>query len=235
MLRILRAFAWMRWRLLVNSLERTGARDTLERFSIAVEQIAPIITIALFFPTAMMLAALGLYAGYGMGTIESGGFAFSVFRYLLLAATALSIFGPIVLPSAEQTDAVRLLLLPIPTRVLYVAQAGATISDPWVLLVLPMVALFPAGLALAGALGTAALALVGGLVLLLIFMGLSFLTTMVVYLIVRDRRRGELVAFVFIILLPFIGLLPSMLDAQQRRAARHFAEGRAGSASRAQA
>jgi hypothetical protein len=220
MLRILRAFAWMRWRLLVNSLERTGARDTLERFSIAVEQVAPIITIALFFPTAMVLAALGLYAGYGVGTIESGGFAFTVFRYLLLGATVLSILGPIVLPSAEQTDAVRLLLLPIPTRALYVAQAAATISDPWVLLVLPMVALFPVGLALAGAPGTAALAMLGGLALLLTFMGLSFLTTMVVYLIVRDRRRGELVTFVFIILLPFIGLLPSLLDAQQRRAGR---------------
>jgi hypothetical protein len=220
MLRILRAFGWMRWRLLMNSIERTGARDTLERFSIAVDQIAPIITIALFFPTAMVLAALGLYAGYGMGTIESGGFAFTVFRYLLLGATVLSILGPIVLPSAEQSDAVRLLLLPIPTRVLYVAQAAATVSDPWVLLVLPMVALFPVGLALAGAPGTAALAVLGGLALLLTFMGLSFLTTMVVYLIVRDRRRGELVTFVFIILLPFIGLLPSLLDAQQRRASR---------------
>ena len=37
MLRILRAFAWLRWRMLINSLERTGARDMLERFSIAIE------------------------------------------------------------------------------------------------------------------------------------------------------------------------------------------------------
>ena len=135
MLRILRAFAWMRWRVLVNSLERTGARDTLERFSVAIEQVGPIITLALFFPTAMVLAALGFYAGYGMTSIESGGFAFTVFRYLLLTATALSILGPIMLPSAEQTDAVRLLLLPIPPRTLYVAQAAATVSDPWILLV----------------------------------------------------------------------------------------------------
>jgi hypothetical protein len=220
MLRILRAFAWMRWRILVNAIERTGPRDTLERFSIAIEQIGPIITLALFFPTAMILAALGFYAGYGMTSLESGGFAFTVFRYLLLAATVLSILGPITLPSAEQTDAVRLLLLPIPPRTLYVAQAAATITDPWILLVLPMVAAFPAGLALGGAPVTALVALVAGLFVILTFMGLSFLTTMVVYLIVRDRRRGELVAFVFILVLPFIGLLPSMLDAQHRRAAR---------------
>ena len=43
MLRTLRAFAWMRWRVLVNSLERTGARDRLERFSLAVDQLGPII------------------------------------------------------------------------------------------------------------------------------------------------------------------------------------------------
>ena len=33
MLRIFRAFVWMRWRVFINSLERTAARDTLERFS----------------------------------------------------------------------------------------------------------------------------------------------------------------------------------------------------------
>ena len=31
MLNILRAFAWLRWRMLINSLEKTGARDTVER------------------------------------------------------------------------------------------------------------------------------------------------------------------------------------------------------------
>ena len=46
MLRILRAFAWMRWRVLLNSLERTGARDTLERFSLAIEQLGPIVAVA---------------------------------------------------------------------------------------------------------------------------------------------------------------------------------------------
>ena len=34
----------------INSLERTGARDTLERFSLAVEQLGPIIALALLVP-----------------------------------------------------------------------------------------------------------------------------------------------------------------------------------------
>jgi len=42
MFRILRAFAWLRCRMLINSLENTSARDTVERFSIAIEKLGPI-------------------------------------------------------------------------------------------------------------------------------------------------------------------------------------------------
>ena len=66
MLRILRAFVWMRWRVLVNSLERTGARDPLERFSIAMEQIAPLMAIVLLVPSVLGAAGLGASAGYAL-------------------------------------------------------------------------------------------------------------------------------------------------------------------------
>ena len=32
----------MRWRALINSFERTNARDTIERFSLAIDRIGPI-------------------------------------------------------------------------------------------------------------------------------------------------------------------------------------------------
>ena len=48
--RIFRAFLWMRWRVLVNSLERTGARDTLERFSVAIGKLGPIMAMVLLDP-----------------------------------------------------------------------------------------------------------------------------------------------------------------------------------------
>jgi hypothetical protein len=213
----------MRWRVLVNSLERTGARDTFERFSIAIEEIGPIVTLALFLPSAVALAGLSGYAGYDLAVSASPGGTFTVLKYFLLGATILCLVGPILMPSAEQTSAVRLLLLPILARVLYAAQAFGTISDPWILLVLPVIFAFPLGLAAGGAFGTAAAALAAGLLLILVFMGLSILTTMIVHLIVRDRRRGELVALAFIVILPFIGLLPSLLDAQERRASRRGA------------
>ena len=67
MVRILRAFAWMRWRVLVNSLERTGARDTLERFSLALEQIGPLIALVLLVPSAVAGGGGGGRAGEPRG------------------------------------------------------------------------------------------------------------------------------------------------------------------------
>ena len=119
MIRILRAFVWLRWRTLLNSLERRSSRDTLERFSIAVEQLAPTIAAIVLLPSMIGLAGLAGYAGWTLARGEPQGFIFEAVRFLLLAACALAVAGPIMLPGGDRTNAVRLLLLPIPRGVLY--------------------------------------------------------------------------------------------------------------------
>ncbi len=144
MWRTLRAFAWMRWRVLMNSLERTAARDTIERFSLAVEQIGPLIAFGLLVPSALALAAIGGYAGYWLPSSERV-ITFDAIRLLLLVSSGLSIVGPILMPTLERTSAVRLLLLPIPRGTLYLSQASTTVSDPWIILVIPIVMAMPIG------------------------------------------------------------------------------------------
>ena len=209
MLRILRAFAWMRWRVLLNSLERTAARDTLQRLSLAVEQLGPLLAAALFIPSAAALAAI---AGYGVAT--SGArpvLPFELLRFVLLAAVALSVAGPLLLPATERTNAVRLLLLPIPRPVLYAAQAASALADPWILLAIPMVIVFPLGLVAGGAGAAALVSLLAGLVLIAVLVGLSSLSTLVLHLVMRDRRRGELLALGFVVVLPLVTILPGLL------------------------
>src|SRR5687767_9239102 len=140
----------MRWRVLMNSLERTGARDTLERLSIAVEQIGPLLAAAMFIPTTLFLGGFGGLVGY---TVATGGTAIpaQIARYMLLAAVGLSIVGPVLLPAVDRTNAVRLLLLPISRSQLYVAQCIAAIADPWILLSIPLLIFIPVGMAVAGA------------------------------------------------------------------------------------
>jgi hypothetical protein len=205
----------MRWRVLMNSLDRTGARDTLERFSLAIEQIGPMIAFGLLVPSSVGLAAIAAYAGYWLPSSDRV-LTFDALRFLLLAASALSIVGPILMPSLERTSSIRLLLLPIPRRTLYVAQAATALSDPWILLAIPVVAALPIGAALGGALSVATIALAAGVLLLLLLVGLSALSTLVLHLAVRDRRRGEWLALI-LMMLPMLFILPGMLEASRNR------------------
>jgi hypothetical protein len=219
MLRILRAFAWLRWRVLMNSLERTGARDTLERLSLAAEQIGPLVAFGLMVPSAAGLALLGGYAGFTLpGSTRL--LTFDAIRLMLALGTGFCILGPIMLPSMERTNAVRLLLLPIPRPTLYVAQASGALSDPWILLAIPLLVALPVGLAIAGAFAAAAVAVVANVLLIATLVGLSALAAFVLHLLVRDRRRGELITLVVILVLPLIGLLPSLLGSSGTRAER---------------
>jgi hypothetical protein len=221
MFHIFRAFAWMHWRVLLNSLGRTSARDTLERLSIAVEQLGPIIATVMLVPTLLIITSLALYTGFLLAGGSAPSFTFTAIRFVTLSAMALSIVGPIALPASERTNAVRLLLLPIPRRTLYVALAAGTLSDPWTGLTLPALMALPAGLMLGGAWMPALLALGGGLLLILALIGLSMLTTNAVHLLVRDRRRGEMLALLFIVIIPALGLLPGLMES---RAGRHTRE-----------
>ena len=221
MTRIFRAFLWLRWRAFVNSLERTGARDTIERFSLATEKLGPIIALTLLIPSSLALAAIGLVAGYGTAT-GSWLIPMEVVRYFLLASTAFTLIGPIVLPLRDAGNVVRFLLLPIPRSALYMAHATGALADPWVLLTLPPLLTIPVGLAAGGALVRAGLALVAGALFLLIIVGLTTVLAATIHLLLRDRRRSDFVMLFLVVILPTLGLIPSMMQA--RRASDAIAE-----------
>jgi hypothetical protein len=223
MFRILRAFAWMRWRVFINALERTGARDTLERFSLAVDKIGPIVAALLLVPSMIGMAAFSVVAGYTAASRpEIPPILFDVvLRALTLAFSAVAIVGPIAFPVMERANPVRLLLLPIPRTTLYIAQASGSLGDPWTLVAIPLALFLPLGLALGGSLASAAVSIVGGLLFLLVLVGLSTLTACVVQLVARDRRRGELAALAFILLIPLFGMLMNLADEGVSRRNRH--------------
>ncbi len=223
MLRILRAFAWTRWRMFINSLEKTGARDTIERFSVAIEKLGPIMAAVLMIPSALLLGAAAAASGFALARGEPHSIFFEAARYFLLVIPVVSIVGPLLLPAADRTNPVRLLLLPIPRSTLYVAQSSSAFGDVWVLLMLPIVLFLPVGLIAGGALAAAVLSLAGGALLVVIVVGLSSLSTSLLHLVVRNRRRGELLALLFIMILPAISMLPGLLHG--RRQLQHIQEG----------
>jgi hypothetical protein len=212
---VVRAFLWMRWRVLMNSLERTTARDRLERFSVAIEQLGPIMAAVLMVPSAIGLAGAAAYGGWALAEGNPHPLPFEALRFLLLAATLLTLVGPIILPASERTSAVRLLLLPISRLNLYAAETATALTDPWLALVLPVVLGVPLGLIAGGAAVAAMLTLLGGAVFFLVLVGITSVATSVLHLLLRDRRRGELVALLFILIIPLISMIPAVLQSDR--------------------
>lgn len=216
----MRAFAWLRWRTLVNSLERRGNRDALERTSAAVDQLAPVLLLLVMVPSALTLAGLGAYAGWSLARGEPPAAPLHTLRSLLLAGCALAVAGPLLLPRGQRTDITRLLLLPLSRHVLYAVHAASSLADPWVLLPASALVAMPLAMAAGGAAGLAAQTAAAGLMLLLILLGLGLVASGVIQLAVRDRRRGELITLVLVVVLPVLALLPAARGSDARRPAR---------------
>ena len=216
MRRILLAFLWMRWRVLVNSLERTGARDTLERFSVATEKLGPIIALVLLIPSSLTLFVLGLAAGFGVGT---GGWpiAIELIRYVLLLALGLTLIGPLILPTRDTGSVIRLLLLPIPRAMLYLGQMFGAIGDPWIVLTVPLLLGVAIGMAIGLKFVGALVALVAGAVFVTFLVALTSFSSSVVHLLLRDRRRGEIVMFIFVLIIPIVAMMPQFLVRPERQ------------------
>jgi hypothetical protein len=219
--RILRAFLWMRWRVLVNSLERTGARDTLERFSVAIDKLGPIIALVLLIPSSLALLVVGMIAGFGLATGDWP-IAIEVIRYFLLLGLALTVIGPIILPTRDSGSVVRFLLLPIPRISLYVGQMAGAIADPWIVLMVPVVLGVGIGLAVGLSFIGALVAFAAGAAFLLFVLGLTSLASSIVHLLLRDRRRGEIVMLVLVLIIPVLAMTPQFLVKDEARNGRRL-------------
>jgi hypothetical protein len=221
MRRTFRAFLWMRWRILVNSLERTGARDRLERMSVATDKLGPIIALVLLIPSSIALFVLGLIAGFGIAT-SGWTITMEFVRYFLLFTLALTCIGPLILPTRDSSSIVRLILLPIPRLTLFIGQMVAAIADPWIVLIVPAVLGVAIGLAIGLKFIAALIALVAGAAFVLFVLGLTSLLSSIVHLLLRDRRRGEIVMFVFVLIIPIVAMAPQFLVRAERQGARRL-------------
>ncbi|HEX6976049.1 MAG TPA: hypothetical protein VF147_16695, partial [Vicinamibacterales bacterium] len=201
----------------LNSFEHTGSRDLLERFSIAIEKLGPIIALVLIIPSAFVLLVGSVAGGYAVAVATPFSVIVLVLRWMLIFVPIAAIIGPMFLPAGDRTNPVRLLLLPIPRSTIYVAQASSALGEVWNVMMLPILIGFPIGLAAGGAFAAALLAIVAGVLLLAVTVGLAALATTLLHLIVRDRRRSELFGVIFILVISVAGLIPGLIDTPRNK------------------
>jgi hypothetical protein len=142
------------------------------------------------------------------------------------------VFSPLVFPAnAQASGQIRLLLLPIPRGVLYAVQTLGVLADPWIAIIVPLFVGVPIGLAVAGRLSAALIAIGGGVLMLVLILGLAMLSTAVLQLVLRNRRRGEramvavMLAVIATSMLPSF-VLPSIEERRERRRMERSVEGR---------
>jgi hypothetical protein len=210
---LLQALAWLRWRLLMNSLTRSGARDMLERLSRTAESVLPIAILVLIVPVGLGLGGLGVWCGWELAAgAPLGAVLLQIARWGLLLVLALAILAPVLFAAGQQASgATRLLLLPFPRRVLYLAHAGGALADPWIFLTMPLLLGIAVGLFARQAPGAALVAGLAGLGMVLVLLGIAALASAGLQLLVRNRRRAELFVLFGTLLVILLALLPAFL------------------------
>ncbi|MGH9866637.1 MAG: hypothetical protein ACREAA_00525 [Candidatus Polarisedimenticolia bacterium] len=215
MIRLLRTFVWLRWRLLTNGLRGGHRRDAVERLSRVFALLAPVAGAIIFGLASIVLAGLGIGAGIllaGAGTEsrpESG--ILTGVRLLLLVVTAVLIFLPLGRSmQAGMPGVQRLLLLPIPRAALHLADVAAGLFDPWLCFIAPGLVLMSLAMAVSGRMLAGAAALAGGALLLGVLACLSALASFLIQWVMRDRRRAEASALLLMLALTIGGMLPAL-------------------------
>lgn len=213
MRRFLAAWAWLRWRMFMNAIERSERADRIARFSRAVEALGPILVAVMTIPAAVLAMLFGIATGYGLGNGEMWGAPLMhAMRVVLFLVILLTVMGPIVLPSGRGIASLpRLLLLPVPHRALFAGELLGGLAEPWTMLGSIAVGMVPVGALIAGnvRLAIVAAAAAAGLVMALLAIG-AFCGALL-HVLMRDRKRGEWIVVLFFTLLPLAAMAPTLI------------------------
>ncbi|MGE5812867.1 MAG: hypothetical protein ACM36C_00115 [Acidobacteriota bacterium] len=212
-LQFLRSLAWLRWHIVINTLTRSGARDLMERLSRTAESVLPLAILVMLLPVAVVLLVLGGWTGTGLA--DDPGLAvwpLQITRWALLIMFVITMLSPVILSTGQQAAGmIRLLLLPIPVRVLYLAHAAGGLADPWAFLTVPLLVGVTAGLAWKGMFASALASALAGIGFVIALLGVAALASAILQLLVRNRRRAELLALGGMLMVVLISIVPSLV------------------------
>lgn len=213
-LRCLRAIVWLRWRLLKNSVAGGRKRDALEQMSRALALVVPFLVIGLSAGTFLAVSIVGFVGGrmMGSGLLESGP-GLLVMRLLVGLMAFLIVSLSVVSPTQSTLSRyTRLLLLPIPRRVLHLVEVAASLGDPWVAVVGAGLTTFAIGLYSGGRPGVALAAIAAAVLTVAVVVCAGSLASFLVAWLMRDRRRGEVFTVVFVMLFSLLSFIPAFMS-----------------------
>jgi hypothetical protein len=210
--RIVRALVWLQWRTVVNRLTRSSHRDGLEQASRWSEVVLRVIVTALAIPLVVGLAIAAIAGGYAAARSRDDAAVVALAAgFTLIVPLLWMLLRPLMmLGSGGIERGILLRLLPIPTGLLRNAEVVRAMADPAFLVFAPAVLLLPLGAAAAGRPMLARAAMLAGVAFLAIIALLGNVLTLAAQLLLRGRRRAELVTLLFLVALSTMGVLPQL-------------------------
>ena len=219
-LRLLRAMAWLQWRLLVNGLKGGRRRDSLERFSRWSDAAGPAVAAILLIPGLLVMAAAGGFAGWTLASRPASldGVAFAL-AMGFLAPILWFLMRPLAFAGHGGFERAELLrLLPVPASFLHRVELVRAALDPVFLLFAAAALALPVGTLIGGRPLLTLVAAAAGAALFAFFACLSALLSLGMQLLLRDRRRGELVTLLLFLVLSAAGVIPQFFAHAHRPA-----------------
>jgi len=218
MLRHVRAFAWLRWRIMWNGLTKRKGKDTLETLSRIGTVLTGLFVVLFLLPACVGFAGLAIVGGKLISSnpdVQEGTLAIT--RVMLLILTAAIVIAPVVRSGIGQSiNLDRLLLLPIHRRTLHLSETASALTDPWILILLPALFTFPLGLFLDGEPLAGLLMLACGVLFALVMALLGALVSFAAVLLFRKRRRAELITLVLFTTISIAAFLPALFSLSSR-------------------
>ena len=232
--RLLRALAWLQWRLLVNGLKGAANRDSIEALSRWTGVLGPIVMAVLLVPAALLLAVAGGFAGWALAARPADETVVAFFlTFGFLVPLLWVVLRPLAFAGGERDQPGLLLrLLPLPDLVLHGLELVRAVLDPILLLFGAAAAALPLGVLASGRPGLALVAAAGSASFFGVLVALAAFVNLALRTLMRDRRRSELVALVLFLASLGIGIAPQLLGRGERRGAEPAAQARVRSAER---
>jgi hypothetical protein len=212
MIGLVRAFLWLRFRLMANGL-RARRRDSFEQVSRVTRLLAAAIVGASLVPGSIVLAVLAFVGGRGLalGTEKAAQLPIGA-RAVLALVTIVIAISPLLKFGGAAQSMTRLALLPVPRGLLFAAEVAAELGDPWILVLVPALVALPAGLFAGGAPAAAAWALGAGGLVLAVLASLSSTASLLGALLFRNRRLGEMASIALLLGIATAAYLPMLTN-----------------------
>lgn len=231
---LLRAFVWLRWRALVNSLSRRR-RSGWQRVGAVAEAAGKVLLWSTAAGGALVLAGVAGFLPWALARTASPDASpdappsqsiLLIVRILLFLLLLVLLIVPAFQGLARGAlGRTRLLLLPIRERTLHALEVAAHLGDPWLLMFVPALAAVAVGTVAVSAPGSLVMLVAGGLFLLAL-VALSATASFGVELALRDRRRAEALGLIVMLVWISVAMIPGLQQSRQRERERTQAAAR---------